>query len=56
MLFSVDFSILVNETFHTVHWAFIPADSVSECREVAREMKDSIPESKNHHVHIFIEQ
>lgn len=56
MLFSVDFSIQVNENFHTVHWAFITADSVSECREVAREMKDSIPESKNHYVHIFIEQ
>lgn len=55
MLFSVDFSIQVNEHFQTVHWAFIPAESVSECREVAQEIKDSLPESKDHHVHIFIE-
>ncbi|MFE4522160.1 hypothetical protein ACFRCQ_08375 [Cytobacillus firmus] len=56
MLFSVDFSIRVNESFQTVHWAFIPAESVTECREVAQEIKANLPESQKHQVHIFIEQ
>lgn len=55
MLYSVDFSILVNECFSTIHTAFIHATTVSECKDLAEDIKVKLPENKNHHVHIFIE-
>ncbi|MGD6845260.1 hypothetical protein ACQCVH_22410 [Bacillus infantis] len=56
MLFSVDFDIRINESFCTVHTAFVPAESVSECMDIAEGMKETIPANKDHYVHIFIEQ
>lgn len=56
MLFSVDFSIQINQSFCTIHTAFIHAESVSECMDVAEEIKEELPQNKQQHVHIFIEQ
>lgn len=56
MLFSVDFSIQINQNFCTVHTAFIHADSVSECMVEAEEIKETLSVNKKHKVHIFIEQ
>ncbi|MED3549988.1 hypothetical protein [Cytobacillus praedii] len=55
MLYSVDFSIQVNGCFSTIHTAFIHATTVSECKDLAEDIKVNLPESKSHHVHIFIE-
>lgn len=55
MVYEVDFSIQINKTFHTIHKAFIFAVSVSECQVKAESIRDELIQSKNHHVHIFIE-
>lgn len=55
MLFEVDFSIKVNDSFCTVHKQFIFAQSVSECQEQAEEILETLPQQKSHHVYIFIE-
>lgn len=54
MLFEVDFSIKVNESFCTIHTAFIHAQSVSDCRYQAEEIRDSLHQSKRNQIHIFI--
>lgn len=56
MLYAVDFSIRVNESFSTIYTALIHAISVSECMGIAEEIKDTLPENKKQHVHIFIEE
>lgn len=55
MVFEVDFAVQINNSFHTVQKAFIFADSVSECQDKAESLRDELIQSKNHHVHIFIE-
>lgn len=55
MLYSVDFSIRINEMFHTIYTAFIHAMSVSECMSLAEDIKNNLPENKKYHVRIFIE-
>lgn len=54
MLFEVDFSIKVNDSFCTVHTAFIHAQSVSECQFQAESIRDSLQQYKQHQIHIFI--
>lgn len=56
MLYSVDFTIRVNETFSTILTAFIHAMSVSECMALAEDIKQDLRESKKHQIHIFIEE
>ncbi|MBS4190353.1 hypothetical protein KHA94_09080 [Bacillus sp. FJAT-49705] len=56
MLFTVDFSILINKNFKTIHTAFIHEETVSACMDVAEGIKSEIPENKQHHVYIFIEE
>lgn len=53
-MFEVDFAIKVKGSFCTVHTAFIHASSVSECQDKADELKETLPQFKDHHVHIFI--
>lgn len=55
MLYEVDFSIKVNDSFCTIHKEFIFAQSVSECQDQAEIILQELPQSKNHHVRIFIE-
>jgi hypothetical protein len=55
MIFPVDFAIKINDSFCTVHTALIYAQSVSECQDKAEEIRESLPQNKKHHVHIFIE-
>lgn len=55
MFYAVDFSIKVNNCFHTVHTAFIEAQSVSECQHQAEKLREQITMNKDHHIHIFIE-
>lgn len=54
MLFEVDFSIKISESFSTIHTAFIHAQSVSECQGEAETIRDTLPQIKEHQVHIFI--
>jgi hypothetical protein len=55
MVYPVNFSIKINESFCTVQTALIFADSVSECMDKAEGVKETLPQYKKHHVHIFIE-
>lgn len=55
MLYKVDFSIKVNDSFCTVHKVFIFAESVSECQDKAEEIRDTIPQNENNDIRIFIE-
>lgn len=55
MLFEVDFAIKINESFCTIYIAFLQAETVSECHSQATEIANTLPQSKNHEVHIFIE-
>lgn len=52
MLFSVDFSIRVNGNFRTVHTELIFANSVSECKRVAKEISNTL---QHENIHIFID-
>ncbi|MBS4191780.1 hypothetical protein KHA94_16440 [Bacillus sp. FJAT-49705] len=54
MLYSVDFSVRVNNIFSTIHTAFIPAISVSECMHLAEEMKANLTENNKQQIYIFI--
>lgn len=54
MLYEVDFTVRVNETFSTILTAFIHAISVSECMSIAEDMKLELPASKDSEVFIFI--
>lgn len=54
MLYEVDFSIKISENFSTIHTAFIHALSVSECQGKAKTIRDTLPQMKEHQVHIFI--
>jgi hypothetical protein len=54
MLYEVDFAIKVLGSFCTVHTAFIQAISVSECQAKAEEIRNTLPQSRNHDVRIFI--
>lgn len=53
MLFDVDFSVKSNGDFQTVHKALIFANSVTECKDLADEIKNNLKENKN--IYIFIE-
>lgn len=55
MLFEVDFAIKINNCFHTVHKAFIDAESVSDCMYQAEEEKEQLPANESNQIHIFIE-
>lgn len=55
MLYSVDFSIKINGDFHTIHTAFIHAESVSRCNDLAKNIKADLLGNKNQNIHIFIE-
>jgi hypothetical protein len=55
MVYPVNFSIKINESFCTVQTALIFADSVSECMDKAEGVKETLPQFKKHHVHIFID-
>jgi hypothetical protein len=52
MLFSVDFSIRVNGNFQTVHTELIFANSVSECKQEAMKISNTLQQED---IHIFIE-
>lgn len=54
MLYEVDFAIKVNGSFSTIYTAFVQALSVSECQFKAEEIRDSLPQARNHNVQIFI--
>lgn len=54
LMFAVDFVIKIKQSFCTIHSAFILANSVSECQNKAEEILGTLPQSKEHHVHIFI--
>jgi hypothetical protein len=56
MVFEVDFSLKINGNFFEIHKALIFASSVSECQDKAEIMRNELPENKNHHIHIFIEE
>jgi len=56
MVFSVDFAIQINGDFHTVYSALIQAESVTECKSTAQQIKESLPENSKQEVLIFIEQ
>jgi hypothetical protein len=55
MLFEVDFAIKVHGNFHSVHKAFVFANSVSECQDEAKQIRVDLRQDKNNQVHIFIE-
>jgi hypothetical protein len=55
MLFEVDFTIKVHGSFHSVHKAFVFANSVSECQDKAEQIRAELRQDKNNQVHIFIE-
>jgi hypothetical protein len=55
MVYPVDFSIKINDSFCTVQTSFIFADTISECMGKAEEVKQTLPQAKKQHVHIFIE-
>lgn len=55
MIYPVDFSIKVNDSFCTIHSELIFANSVSECQDVAENIRETLPQYKKHHVLIFIE-
>ncbi|UOE54940.1 hypothetical protein [Cytobacillus oceanisediminis] len=55
MLFSVDFTIECNGGFSTVHTALIHAMSVTECKSVAEDILEELPELTDQKIHIFIE-
>lgn len=54
MLYEVDFSIKFNDSFNTIHTAFIHAQSVSECQGEAKAIRATLPQIKEHQIHIFI--
>ncbi|TCJ05068.1 hypothetical protein [Cytobacillus praedii] len=56
MIYSVDFSIKINDRFSTIHTAFVYALSVSECRKSVKEIKNKLAASQKHDIHIFIEE
>jgi len=56
MVFSVDFAIQITGDFHTVYSALIQAESVTECKSTAQQIKESLPENSKQEVLIFIEQ
>lgn len=55
MIYEVDFAIKINNTFQTIHTAFIEAISVSECQHKAETIKDKLPHAKTEDIRIFIE-
>jgi hypothetical protein len=55
MLYEVDFAIKIHSCFHTVHTAFVFADSVSECQDKAEQIREDLSQHKTNQVHIFIE-
>lgn len=54
MIYSVDFCVKENENFQTIHTEDIAALSVSECNKVAKEIRNTLSESKNINVYYFI--
>lgn len=56
MVFSVDFAIQKEGDFHIVYTALIQAESVTECKDTAQEIKEYLPENSKQEVLIFIEQ
>ncbi|MBT2722280.1 hypothetical protein [Bacillus sp. ISL-46] len=55
MLFEVNFAVKINGNFQNVHKAFVFAESVSDCQEKSKSIREELSINKNHHIHIFIE-
>ncbi|WP_165571505.1 hypothetical protein [Cytobacillus praedii] len=56
MVFSVDFAIQIKGDFHTVYSALIQAESVTECKNTAQEIRENLLENSKQEILIFIEQ
>lgn len=55
MLYEVDFSVKVSDSFCTIHTAFVLACSVSECMAKAQEIKESLEPRHGNQIFISIE-
>jgi hypothetical protein len=55
MVYSVDFTIKVQDSFCTIHTELICATSVSECMDMAEKVKEHIHQKRKQKVHYFIE-
>jgi hypothetical protein len=55
MLYEVDFSIKINGRFKSLHKELIFANSVTECRDKAKLIRDELLQNDKNQIHIFIE-